>query len=150
MDIPPADPQPRSQILEDLVNLVSRARQESHTFLEQYGVTVPQCGVLRVLQHGGSQPIGNLSSRLFLSMSTVSGIVDRLERAGLVARERALSDRRVVQVGLTAAGVELCERLPETPWERLARAVDTLPPSEALPFLATLQKILNCLMETSR
>jgi DNA-binding MarR family transcriptional regulator len=70
--------------------------------------------------------IGALAERLYLHISTVSGVLDRLEERGLAARVRAPEDRRVVRLKVTAAGVALLKRVPEPPRSRLARGVGRL------------------------
>lgn len=136
------------QILDELIQLVARSRQQSHDFLEKYGVTVPQSGVMRVLQRRGALPIGTLAEKLFLKTSTVSGIIDRLERDGMVTRLRGnTGDRRVVHVALTDQGQELAGRLPSTSFDKLRRALDRLTPEEAGALLNTLNRLLELVRE---
>jgi MarR family transcriptional regulator, organic hydroperoxide resistance regulator len=68
--------------------------------LAKYGLTVPQLVVLRTIM---DQPmsIGQISKVVDLSYSTVSGIIDRLEREELVVRTRDEKDRRVVWISKT-------------------------------------------------
>jgi len=68
--------------------------------LSKCGITVPQAIVLDVIRNT-PKTIGEISKEIDLSNSTVSGIVDRLERNGLVERQRDQQDRRVVWVALT-------------------------------------------------
>ncbi|MBP1931386.1 MarR family winged helix-turn-helix transcriptional regulator [Ammoniphilus resinae] len=68
--------------------------------LSKCGITVPQAIVLDVIRNT-PKTIGEISKAIDLSNSTVSGIVDRLERNGLVERQRDQQDRRVVWVALT-------------------------------------------------
>lgn len=65
--------------------------------LRKKGLTIPQ---LLVLDHIKESPktIGEISQLIDLSYSTVSGIVDRLERSGMVYRKRDEKDRRIVWV----------------------------------------------------
>jgi MarR family transcriptional regulator, organic hydroperoxide resistance regulator len=74
--------------------------------LAKYGLTVPQ---LIVLKHIMANPmtIGQVSKAVELSYSTVSGIIDRLEREELVVRTRDEKDRRVVWISKTDKLVEL-------------------------------------------
>lgn len=131
------------QILEDLIQLVARSRQQSHEYLERFGVTVPQSGVLNALAESGNLPIGTLADKLLLKTSTVSGIVDRLERDGHVTRIRGNADRRVVHVALTPAGQALSRRLPGSSFDKVRRAIDRLEPHEAHAFLKLLRRILD-------
>ncbi|MGC5328438.1 MarR family winged helix-turn-helix transcriptional regulator [Brevibacillus sp. SYSU BS000544] len=68
--------------------------------LEQCGITLPQIFVLGELKDA-PKTIGEIAKSVGLSYSTVSGIVDRLERDGFVQRERDHRDRRVVWVSVT-------------------------------------------------
>ncbi|WP_134700730.1 MarR family winged helix-turn-helix transcriptional regulator [Ammoniphilus sp. YIM 78166] len=68
--------------------------------LSKYGITLPQAVVIGTIKDK-PMTIGEISKAIDLSYSTVSGIVDRLERHGLVTRRRDHQDRRVVWVSLT-------------------------------------------------
>lgn len=72
-----------------------------HQFKEM-NVTGPQGMLMGTLAHYGEMKISDLSEKLSLSNSTVSGIIDRLEKQGLVVRTRSKEDRRVVYVGVTS------------------------------------------------
>lgn len=76
----------------------------SRLFREHYGrlhLTFPQALVLNVLGEEGPMPISLLAERTGSANSTVSGIVDRLEKLGLARRERSEQDRRVILVAAT-------------------------------------------------
>jgi MarR family transcriptional regulator, 2-MHQ and catechol-resistance regulon repressor len=72
--------------------------------LAAYGLTASQLGVLEALWHLGPLCQRELGDKLLKSSSNVTTVIDNLERHGLVARERAGQDRRVVTVHLTDAG----------------------------------------------
>ncbi|AET67511.1 transcriptional regulator [Desulfosporosinus orientis DSM 765] len=65
------------------------------------GITPPQGMVLRLLSKEGPLKLTDLSTKMSLSNSTVSGIVDRLEKQGLVERTRSDQDRRVVYIAIS-------------------------------------------------
>jgi len=132
-----------ARVLEDLLKLVARSRQQSHEFLETYGVTVPQSGVLRVLRREGSQPIGTLAETLYLKTSTVSGIIDRLERDKHVDRVRGNTDRRVVLVELTPTGRKLAENLPVTSYDKVRRAIEQLEGDEVNSLMNLMSRLLK-------
>ena len=76
-----------------------------HNVMQQFKemqLTAPQGMVIGILGHYGRMKVSDLSEKLGLSNSTVSGIVDRLEKQGLVERIRSGEDRRVVYVSMTA------------------------------------------------
>lgn len=64
-------------------------------------LTFPQALVLNVLGEEGPMPISTLAERTGSANSTVSGIVDRLEKLGLAKRQRSETDRRVIYVSAT-------------------------------------------------
>jgi len=67
-------------------------------------LTVTQFGVLECLHHLGPLCQGELAEKLLRSGGNLTLVVDNLEKAGLVARERDAADRRFVVVKLTAKG----------------------------------------------
>jgi DNA-binding MarR family transcriptional regulator len=64
-------------------------------------MSAPQGMVLGVLSKKKKMKITELSNKLCLSNSTVSGIIDRLEKQGMVYRERSEEDKRVVYVSIS-------------------------------------------------
>jgi len=63
-------------------------------------VTHTQMMIMSILTHMGRMKIGDISEEIGLSISTVSGILDRMEEQGYICRERSKDDRRVVYVAL--------------------------------------------------
>lgn len=64
-------------------------------------ITVPQVMLIGILFHNDEMRVSEISKKMNLSISTVSGIIDRLEEHGRVIRRRSNKDRRVVKVSLT-------------------------------------------------
>jgi len=109
------------------------------------GISMTHLHILTMLRHHGPMPMSRLAENLDVSLSSATGIVDRLEERGLVERVRVPDDRRVVMVHPTAAAgsvledVEvlrsdlitgLLERLDEAQLDRLAGSLSDL--AEAL------------------
>lgn len=69
---------------------------------KEFNLTGPQIMLIMILFHNGKMKISDLSSKMSLSNSTVSGIVDRLEKQDFVKRIRSKDDRRVVYVEVTS------------------------------------------------
>ncbi|PXA05387.1 MarR family transcriptional regulator [Coraliomargarita sinensis] len=63
--------------------------------------------VLEVLLHKGSLPVNTIGEKVLLTSGSITTAVDRLERKGLVKREKSELDRRVVLVHLSESGREL-------------------------------------------
>src|SRR6478609_6023720 len=73
----------------------------------EYGLTPSQYNVLRILRgEGRPLPILEIADRMIAAVPGITGLVDRLERLGLVARERSTEDRRVIYVAISPAGLE--------------------------------------------
>jgi DNA-binding MarR family transcriptional regulator len=80
-----------------------------------WDLTAQQYNVLRLLrgEHPGTVPTLSLARRLVSPAPDITRIVDKLESGGLVERHRPADNRRVVQVGITHAGLELLKQLDE-------------------------------------
>ncbi len=76
-----------------------------------FGLTEQQWRVLRVLWETDDVTIKDLADLTLIAAPSLVGIVDRLERDGLVTRQRSTSDRRKVNVHVTTAGAELEDQI---------------------------------------
>ena len=84
---------------------------QSHKKLEddlhKVGLTPPQFYVLATIGYAGGLPFGEIGAKMMVTVSNLTGIVDRLEEKKLVVRRRDEEDRRVVHVVLTDKGAKL-------------------------------------------
>lgn len=85
---------------------------QAEHLLKEHGITGPQYNALRILR-GEGQPmqVYQIAERMVTPQSDITRLVDRLEKSGLVTRERCGDDRRVVWVTLTAAGKSIVKKL---------------------------------------
>jgi len=83
-------------------NLVSNKKLQDD--LERLALTPPQFYVLATIGYAGGLPFGEIGEKMMVTVSNLTGIVDRLEEKQLVLRERDSRDRRVVRVRLTDKG----------------------------------------------
>ena len=72
--------------------------------LSNHGVTPVQYAVLQVLSERDGQSAAEIGSRLVIDSATITGILDRIEKLGLIARGADTDDRRVNRITLTPAG----------------------------------------------
>lgn len=107
--------------------------------LKELGLTYPQYLVMLVLWEHGETPVKRLGEHLRLDSGTLSPLLKRLEAAGFVRRTRAARDERRVEVGLTAQGRALRERMDEVPL-RVARATG-LTEAELVALRDTLTRV---------
>ncbi len=87
-----------------------------------------------------------MSSRIRAKNSTVTGIIDRMEREDLVLRERSSEDRRIVLIRLTAKGRQLASQIEIEPMEIFRRALERLPRKD----IVELFRILSALQDNVR
>jgi DNA-binding MarR family transcriptional regulator len=92
--------------------------------------------VLSVLDADGPLPMGRLADALDVSVASVTGIVDRMEKRGLVERRRDEADRRVVLVDLADGGREALRRISEGRREGLGQLLIQLTDEELSGLLA--------------
>ena len=90
-----------NSILMSYLRVTQHMSQQFRTHFGRLNLTFPQALVLTVLGEEGPVPISTLAERTGSANSTVSGIVDRLEKLGLARRERSATDRRVIYVVAT-------------------------------------------------
>jgi DNA-binding MarR family transcriptional regulator len=77
-----------------------------------YGLTSSQYNVLRILRgEGGPLPSLEIADRMIQVVPAITGLIDRLEKQGLVERRRCHDDRRVVYVEITKKAIEVLKRL---------------------------------------
>lgn len=83
--------------------------------LKQYGVTATQYNVLRILRGAGRPGLcrNEVRERLVSQVPDVTRLLDRLDEMGLIERERAIADRRIVTTRITRTGLKLLKQLDE-------------------------------------
>ena len=97
--------------------------------LEPYGLTHPQYLVMLALWEHSPRSVKELSIELQLEAATLSPLLKRLEASGLVARNRATDDERVLLISLTDAGAALraeAESVPPRIIDQLGMDLDEL------------------------
>jgi DNA-binding MarR family transcriptional regulator len=110
--------------------------------LEKLGLTPPQFYVLATIGYAGGLPFGEIGAKMMVTVSNLTGIVDRLEEKKLVSRQRDAHDRRVVHVVLTDKGAKLYKAtIPH--FERSVSEIFTTLPKPEQKELSSLLRKLN-------
>ena len=99
-------------------------------FLDAQGLTHAGWQVLVVLGWSDALTQREVAERCYVTSATVTGVVDTLERDGLVVRERSTEDRRVVRVRLTTDGRERLDAAKRTAGGVMAPVFGDLSPRE--------------------
>jgi DNA-binding MarR family transcriptional regulator len=135
------------EILRAIRRIVRRISDHSRTMVRDHGLTVPQLLCMRAIEQldrsGQEITVARVSETVQLSAATVSRILERLVRAGLVLRERGTKDRRKVALSLTESGRARLERLPTPLQDQFVRRLAELPEAQRRELLTQLQCVVT-------
>jgi DNA-binding MarR family transcriptional regulator len=130
-------------ILSAVTHIAARCEADLAEAAEKHDLVAAQAAVLVTLLRGGPTRMSALSHSLECDAGNLSGMIDRLEEAGHVARSTSATDRRVRVLSLTTAGRRVATKLEHRLNEsRLLAALTTLDPVERAAFGRTLEKVL--------
>jgi DNA-binding MarR family transcriptional regulator len=127
---PPIDPKNKPDVdavVETLIYLYTESRRLTKGLARQFGLTGPQLTVIKILESLDGLSLSSLSDQIKAQNSTVTGIIDRMEREELVKRERSAEDRRIVLISLTDKGRKLAAQIDVEPMEIFRDALSSLP-----------------------
>jgi DNA-binding MarR family transcriptional regulator len=110
-------------------------------------VSQPQLACIQVIKEYGPMSLSNLAKYVLVKPSTVTGIIDRLEQKGFVARERGTRDRRVVTIHLTEKGKEFAEKAPPLIPTSIIEGLNRLSPEETRNIVTSLSALVSMLDE---
>jgi DNA-binding MarR family transcriptional regulator len=129
------------EVLITLRKIVRAISLQSKQLVQLSGITTPQLLVMRAINRNGPISIGVLSKEVSLSQATVTAIIDRLEKKGLVKRERSKKDKRRVNVEMTPQGLSTLETAPSPIQESFSQSFSRLEEWEQKLILSTLQRV---------
>ena len=129
---------------EAMLNLLRTNDQFQNQFgrlFREYGLTSSQYNVLRILRgEGKPTPCLEVADRMIQAVPAITGLIDRLEKQGLVSRERCTEDRRVVYVEITNKALTLLKKLDKPVMELHKRLVGHLTRAELKELSRLLEK----------
>jgi len=131
-----------SQIISLNRNFNRTLRHEFHGLMQDSGFTFPQLSVISILAKSGEHKVSDISKKMGLSDSTVSGILDRLEQKEIVERKRDKDDRRVVKIYLSKGSQEICQEFHRKRKEYFTHLLKELSEQEINDIIKGLE-ILN-------
>lgn len=139
-----------SDILMCYLRVTQHMSQQFRSHFGRLNLTFPQALVLTVLGEDGPLPISALAERTGSANSTVSGIVDRLEKLDLARRERSDADRRVIYVTATDKYKELRRRAETNVSGYFSSLMDSMEPEDRALVFSALEKLDEALVKRSR
>ena len=115
----------------DLIRMLVQA-EELYTkeLIKKYQVSVSQLHCLLALYENGPLSISQIAGFIMVRSSTVTGVIDRLEKKKFVRRVRKSNDRRVIIIELTDAGKKFAQNAPSPVQRKIMEGLKNLPASQ--------------------
>lgn len=121
-----------------------------HPYLDPLGITYPQYLVMLVLWEHEKQTVMDISHRLQLDTNTVTPLLQRMEKAGLIKRTKGKTDARQRIVTLTEKGLAMQEQAKHIPECLSAEILNHIGSIEELTkIIPTLDKLIEGLKQTN-
>jgi DNA-binding MarR family transcriptional regulator len=132
-----------AEVVNDLRRLFKAIQEHSKAILRRTGLSGPQVWALTILAAEPRLSLGELAERLFAHPSTVSGIVDRLEKRGAIRRAIDPLDGRGIRLSLTPLGRRVLKRSPPPFQVGLRAALDNLPSAQLRHLRKGLERVVK-------
>jgi DNA-binding MarR family transcriptional regulator len=145
----PGDAETADRVLRSLRRVSRAIDQHSRRLAKDHHLTGPQLVCLRQLRAAVEMTPSRLAQEVSLSHATVTGILNRLEKQGLVTRTRDDRDRRRSLVRLTDKGLSLVGAAPFPLQERFLRELDALPSANRSIIATVLEQVVDMMAAES-
>lgn len=124
------------RLLRHVSSIIKRRGRE---ILTNFDITTPQFNALLHLIYHGSLTIGELGEKMYLACSTATDLIDRMERNGLVARERDKNDRRVVRLKVLERGHKMVDEVMAARINYLSGILEQVDESDRAQMIESMQ-----------
>lgn len=115
--------------------------EEAHTTSEKHGLNPTEFAVLELLHHTGRQPIQKIGQKILLRSGSMTYVVDKLEKRGLLKRVFCEEDKRVTYMSITTAGKELMTSIFPEHADNIKSIMNSLTSEEQDQAIALLRKL---------
>ena len=115
----------------------------------ELGLTTPQLLCLHALAKSDSMILTDLAKEVNLGVSTVNGIIDRLEAKQFLTRNRSAEDRRKVCLKISSSGEKIVLQAPSLLQDKLSTSLSELADNEQLAITESLELVVK-LMEVEK
>lgn len=140
-----------SQICFRLYSASRLVTQTYKPFLDKLGITYPQYLVLMVLWETDNQPVNDIAHKLLLETNTVTPLIQRMEKMGLVIRTKGIVDTRQRIVSLTKEGKTMEKEAAKVPACMLEHFADCgLKKEEVFRLVPLLDEVINRLKDHTK
>ncbi len=132
---------PIEPILDQLFRLARALRRRQDEIAKARGITLLQYSAIQVLRREGPLTVTELAKKLHLKHSTISKLVDRMERDRLLIRVQSSGDRRAFRLRLTELALERVEGLSLSVTDFTRRLMGHLEPAEQAQLVTIAMKL---------
>src|SRR6185312_6623236 len=115
--------------------------EEAHKPSEKHGLNPTEFAVLELLHHKGRQPIQKIGQKILLRSGSMTYVVDKLEKRGLLERVYCEEDRRVTYMSITPAGEEIIQSIFPEHAENMESIMSALSAEEQDSAIELLRKL---------
>ena len=109
--------------------------------IRSYGLNASEFGVLELLYNKGSHPIQQIGDKILITSGTMTYVIDKLEKKGLLVRRPCDNDRRIVFAELTDAGRERMSEILPGHYKAIGESLQGLTSEEQELAITLLKKI---------
>lgn len=144
--LPTETARPAESAFRQLLRTLGLLERVMQAYFAQFGISGSQWGVLRTLHRAEQEGLPglrltDLGDRLLIRPPSVTGAIDRMERAGLVVRDGSPTDLRAKQVALTAKGRHLVKRVLTVHEGQIDSVLGVLGPAEQRQLQELLSRL---------
>ncbi len=132
-----------SETMQSLRRIFKAIQIYSQETSREFGITGPQLWALKTIAQNEEMALSELGKGMYLHPSTMTGLIDRLEKKGLVTRERGREDRRRVKIRLTSRGAALAKRCPNPIQGKMVHGLRKLKREDLNAIFTSMKKLVE-------
>ena len=122
-------------------------RLKGREILNDFNITIPQSTALQILIYNGELTIGELSQKMALACSTITDLIDRMQKSELVIRKKDEKDKRIVRIEVLPIGHEIVQKVLEKRVQFLETKMAGLTKEEKAALSEGLEFLYNAIKE---
>jgi MarR family transcriptional regulator, organic hydroperoxide resistance regulator len=119
------------------------AYQYSQELQKTFGITGPQMGVLRMIQGDSVMSLSEIAQKLGLHITTVEGIINRMQHHKFIKKQKSIKDKRVVEISITEKGKKILNEAPIGSMGRFYKNLKKISDQEAQQLYQTFVRIVE-------
>lgn len=122
-------------------------KKRGRDILEGFDITPPQFDALLALRDSPDMTMGELCQKMYLACSTATDLIDRMERNGLISREKDATDRRVIRLKMRERGYQIIEEVMIARKRYVQSILDQIDMEEKENLIRALTRLHGLMME---